>query len=70
MASDDRDEKPLIPRVVPVTAVVAAAVLAALRVAGVIGWSWTWVLSPLWGLGALLLLGVVAAVAIELITGG
>jgi fatty acid desaturase len=62
-------EKALIPPPVTAAAAVAAAVLVALRLAGVIGWAWQWLLSPLWGLMAGVLLVVYAAVAAELLSG-
>jgi hypothetical protein len=32
---------------------IPAALLVALKLSGVIGWSWWWVLSPLWGSAAI-----------------
>jgi fatty acid desaturase len=64
---DPRAEKPLVPPAVPVAAAIASAALIALRLAGVVGWAWPWLLSPLWGLGAALLAGVYLTVAAELL---
>jgi hypothetical protein len=36
----------------------------ALKLSGVIGWSWWWVLSPLWISGILLVLGLCASVVL------
>lgn len=62
---DDSPEKALVPPPVTAAAAVAALTLIALRVAGVIGWAWPWLLSPLWGLGAALLAVVYLTVAAE-----
>ena len=53
-------------RFIPSTIVeVALAACIALKLAGVITWSWWWVLSPIWISAILIVLGV-AAVVIEL----
>lgn len=62
---DDSPEKALVPPAVPAAAATAALTLIALRIAGVVGWAWPWLLSPLWGLGAALLAVVYITVAAE-----
>jgi len=43
-----------------------AAALIALRLTGVVTWSWWWVLSPLWGGLALNLIGIALQVALAI----
>ena len=46
------------------TPVLLTLLFVALKLAGVIGWSWLWVLSPLWIAGALLTAIIVTSLAI------
>lgn len=44
-----------------------AATLAGMKLGGMIGWSWWWVLSPIWG-ALLVYAGLVAVFAVALMT--
>jgi hypothetical protein len=59
VAADDPAGKPLVPPQAFIPSAVASAVLVALRLCGVIGWAWQWLISPLWGLAAAILLACV-----------